>query len=318
MNLDDQADGAIVKSGKLFLQRLLLLFVVIGSLVAVTRLVLAQVISSPPFDPIKAYAHLFKEGPRALGHLTGFQVSVPNNYVQYKMPFMVEYQDDTPWKARKTPIPERTLNSPIRSLTFYVQLPDFKPLTPEKYASWRASLEELISQEWIRASFTAGEKYADGTFDHFATRLNRILKGYQEGGFMYPHGRLKYKAEPDYVFGLTVEKPYPVDDTKEDRDNNHLYYRMEGGSVTTLIICGAGALSAPGGRHTCMHYYSLWPEAAIEGSFLYEPSMLPRWQELEDKAKALLFKFGVGCTADAPRCPPGFSHNSADTIKKGQ
>lgn len=310
MNLDDKVKRTIVRSDKQLLQRAVLLLIVIGSLVAITKLVLAQVIPTPPFDPIKTYAHLFKEEPRVLGHLTGFQVSVPNNYVQYKMPFMVEYQDDTPWKARKTPAPVRTVNSPIRSLTFYAQLPDFKPLTPEKYASWKASLEELISQEWIRASFTAGEKYVDGTFDHFDTGLNRVLDGRREGGYMYPKGRLKYKIEPAPVFGLTLEKPYPVDDTKEDRDNNHLYYRMEGGLVTTLIICGAGALSAPGGRHTCMHTYSLWPEMAVRGSFLYEPSMLPRWQELEDKAKALLFKFGVGCTADAPRCPPGFSHNS--------
>lgn len=283
--------------------RWVLLLLAVGVVVGIGQFIFS-VVKNKPQVPAGAQIPVrlleLDQQPHVLGHLSGLQVSVPRSYMQHIRPYMVEYVDDTPWEARKIPIPERTLASPIRTLSFYVQLPGFKPLTRENYGDWKESVNELVPTGWIDVGFDANYQFQqDVAAMDFA--LNRLLQIWRNR--LLDLRSATFKPEAQLVHGLTKEKPSPINDQVRDFYNRHIYYRMEGERVVTLIECGAGALSAPKGRHTCHHYFLPWSGIAIQGSFLYEPSALASWREFEDKARALLAKVSVACLPDVPKCP---------------
>lgn len=309
-----------MKSGHVMtpLLRLVLLFLAVGMVAGIGQFIFSVAknkLQAPVVAQIPVWLPELDQQPHVLGHLSGLQVSVPRSYMQHIHPYMVEYVDDTPWEARKTPIPERTLASPIRTLTFYVQLPDFKPLTRENYGNWKESVNDSFSSKWIEASFDANYRFQqDVVAMDFA--LNHLLQIFRNR--LFDLRGATFKQEAQLIHGLIKERPSPIDDQSRDFYNRHIYYRIEGERVVTLIECGAGALNAPKGRHSCHHRFLPWSGIAIEGSFLYDPSMLASWREFEDKAKALLAQVSVSCLPDVPKCPQEVLRPTTVSEKKGK
>ncbi|MFJ3314898.1 hypothetical protein ACIPLR_06010 [Herbaspirillum huttiense] len=282
--------------------RIYLALVVLSMLLlAVVQLVQFAKRWTQPVVEESAPAHLTTPFPYVEGHLSGVQVRVPANFMRGGRPYMVQYEDDSPWAPKESEGPEepRTLASPIISLTFHVRLPDVEPLTEENFKSWNFALWNRTSEksEWIDFSFKGNSPALESwgihsiLNGHLVNRKYRLAKG------------IEFKTQDQEVFGLQMEKTFPVDESTYDRNNYHYYFRRVNSQIATFIECRAGKTPVPNGEFYCEHYFSMWPDAVVEGYITYRSSRLGEWEMLEDKAKKLFLRFVVGCVAFAPACP---------------
>ncbi len=279
----------------------LVLIVLSMLLLAIVQLVQFAKRWTQPVVEEGAPAHLATPFPYVEGHLSGVQVRVPANFMRGGRPYMVQYEDDSPWAPKESERPEepRTLASPIISLTFHVRLPDIEPLTEENFKSWNFALWNRTSEksEWIDFSYEGNTELLNDWGGE--GMLNRLAVNRK-----YVVGRgIQFQKQEHEVYGLTMEKTYPVDETRYDPNNYHFYSRRIDSRIVTFIVCQAGKPRVPTGRFYCQHYFSMWPDALIEGNIDYPPSKLKDWESLEQQARRLLLRFVVGCSETAPACP---------------
>jgi hypothetical protein len=279
----------------------LVLVVLSMLLLAVVQLVQFAKRWTQPVVDESAPAHLTTPFPYVEGHLSGVQVRVPANFMRGGRPYMVQYEDDSPWAPKESEGPEepRSLASPIISLTFHVRLPDIEPLTEENFKSWNFSLSNRTSEksEWIDFSYEGNtELLNDWGGEGMLNRLAVNRKHFVQRG-------IRFQQQEHDFYGLTMEKTYPVDETRYDPNNYHFYSRRIDSRIVTFIYCQTGKPRVPTGSFSCRHYFSMWPDALVEGHMIYSSSKLKDWESLEVGARQLFLRFVVGCLDTALACP---------------
>lgn len=221
-----------------------------------------------------------------IGDLGGMKVRIPRHYAQY-----VEYDSDPGFgEKRKGPLPERALESRLRSFGMDVRFPDMKGFENgqlrEDYRRHKLKPED----PWLSIGINAGEIYpslgaraTDGLAKTLWTKSEHWWNNYE---------RLPvnvHELEAYVVPGLDPRTGKPA---RESDSTNDIYIHHETPDhVDTYISCGR--TSVPGGISRCRMHFGLEPKAKVAVSVSFDPALLPKWQLIRQSVFDLFLSFEV-------------------------
>lgn len=234
---------------------------------------------------VKSPEEAYQSRPPYIGDLGGVPVTIPHYFISS---FITYDGDPSFWKGQFHTRPaqsERTHSSKMNSLTVIAHYPDMigrKTLVLDE--EWYDNLDSHQSK-WIDIMLTSGEDYhKDG--------LQRLAEGKIEPS-PYPYDG--YTRMPDQVIGGKKMEVYialgKVPETGEPyRETKHDIFidrDEKTKKVRNYIECSYRNVPMP----PCLHYFELLPKMAARATVSYPRQMLPEWQGIEAKSKALIYSF---------------------------
>lgn len=220
------------------------------------------------------------------GNLGGMKVRIPKYYAQY-----VEYDGDPGYGENpKKSIPDRTLNSKLRSFGINMRFPDMKGLETielkENYQSHRLKPEN----PWIDISINAGSIYPT-MGENASNELAKKLWEKSEYWFAnYERApQMDIAALEAYVVAGT--DPRTGKPARESDSTDDIYIHKTKNYVDTYISCGR--TSVPGGIATCHMHFGLEPKAKVRIDAGFSPALLPKWHSIQNSVFELIYGFEV-------------------------
>ncbi|MBF0561227.1 MAG: hypothetical protein HQL37_04225 [Alphaproteobacteria bacterium] len=217
----------------------------------------------------------------AVGNIHGVRLRIPNYYLasglQYKgeEPLMMTPRTFTP-----------TFESEIEYIGVRLRVSNLQPIRTaqdrEDYARSRHTLHPFIYETWMTISYSQ-RNYGGGS------RRGQVENWERDGSRRGPFVR-----HPELVNGLIfMESTQPVVQPGRAYQNGKQdYYYDE--SMATFISCEMRRQSVPPFAYynSCNHYFDI-PEIGVEAEAIYTTNDLPRWREIEARARELLQSFIV-------------------------
>ena len=221
-----------------------------------------------------------------IGDLGGLKVKIPRHYAEY-----VVYDGDPRFgKKRKGPVPERTFDSKLRNFGIRARFPDMRGLENAQLQEELRSYSLNPDNPWLNMTINSGENYPSMG----ANARNGLAKHLWEPS---PYWWNNYERLPEDVYGLEAyvlsgvhpETGLPA---REQHNTEDVYIQRDpSGHVNTYIACSK--TTVPGGVGTCSLFFGLEPEAKVDVTVMFRPSLLPHWKEIQESSRNLLLSFEV-------------------------
>lgn len=216
------------------------------------------------------------------GTLGGMKVRIPSHFAS-----LMEFSGEpTDWKRGPLPLSKRPANATrdIASFGFEVRYPDMAGLSTRELRR-EYDQRPFKVNPWISVTITSGDIYrGQAPAKRAAGKLAPS-----------PFDTGQYAAEPSDVPTLTryrvqgmnpkTGQPWRLELTNED-----VYLaRDPQGQVNVLIQCSNTEI----GRQACTQVFDLEPDAKVMVSAYFGRDMLPQWQDIQERTRALLLGFRV-------------------------
>jgi len=238
------------------------------------------------------------------GQVNGIKVAIPVNYQH----FSPEYLGESPWIPHG-PRPKRTFDSPMRSFSVYVQLPELKPRSPETEVSFQESFKKP-DHPWISGHVDVARVGENPPPPGVAIRL---LAAHAINGFDPMRKNCRFVRQSELRYGL-VEYVTQCPDLEgllseverlgRSREGafefyERIYVEANPKEPPVYIRCRYLPPENKKGRGTCKHYFPV-SEFRVIGDVSYLTEHLVEWYEIQTKLQKLFASFRVESPNTAP------------------
>ncbi len=229
------------------------------------------------------------------GNMNGVPIAIPSNYLF----FPIEYLDNSIWDPNKGKgyYNEKTYNDGIQNFSVYLQWPSFSPRSRDNEASYLASRNEYGPHNWlilsVRDDYIRSPRPPE-TQDNGRARILRGIIERLSTDKMRVGNEQEFRYHPEIYYELRgkdaeteLQWAVPVGPGTEISRiwNRALYWEGDlKGVVSTMIICGNGALPNPMQIQSCNQEYDL-PELQAHVKVRYTRNWLPQWREIQTRTK---------------------------------
>lgn len=246
------------------------------------------------------------------GRINGIKVAIP---VQYQH-FGPEYLGESPWIPHR-PRPNRTFDSPMRSFSVYVQLPDMKPRGLETEASFQDSFKN-IDNLWVSGHVdvaTVGENPPPPEVG-IRRLAAHVLREYDP-----MRKNCRFVRQPELRYGLVeyitqcpdlealLREEERVGRSREGATSfyERIYIEANPRDQPVYIRCGFLPPENKRGLGSCKHYFPV-PELNVIGDVSYRTKHLAEWHDIQTKLQKLFASFRVESSDAAPQAKPIHPH----------
>lgn len=246
------------------------------------------------------------------GRINGIKVAIPQQYQH----FSPEYLGESPWIPHG-PRPKRTFDSPMRSFSVYVQLPDMKPRSPETEASFLESFKK-VDNPWISAGVDValvGENPPPP--EEGIRRLAvHVLRAYDP-----MRKNCRFVRQPELRYGLAeyvtqcpdlealLREEERVGRSREGASwfYERIYIEADSKEHPVFIRCGFLPPENKEGLGSCQHYFPV-PELKVIGHVTYHTEFLRQWRDTQIKLQKLFVSFRAESSDATPQVKPSQPH----------
>lgn len=220
------------------------------------------------------------ERPPFVGTLGGMKVRIPDHFVR-----LMEFSGEpTDWKRGPTPQDTRPTGATrdISSFGFEVKYPQMEGLATPALRQEHYT-RPVKMNAWMDVSITSGDLYRPIAVE---VRANHIRR---------PAPDPAYEVQPSDVprlvrhvaLGVNAKTGEPL---RYDPFNPDVYVETDSdGRARTVIHC-TNTLT---GRQACAQYFLLEPDARAFVRVYFGRDMLPHWEDIQQRTRALLLSFRI-------------------------
>lgn len=246
------------------------------------------------------------------GQVNGIKVAIPLRYQH----FSPEYLGESPWIPH-APRPNRTFDSPMRSFSVYVQLPDMKPRGLETETSFQDSFKN-IDHLWVSghvdvAAVGENPPSPEVGIRRLATHVLRKYDPMRKNCRFVRQRELRYGLA-EYITQCPDLEALLREEERVGRSREgarwfyeRIYIEADPKEQPVYIRCGFLPPENKRGRGSCKHYFPV-SELNVIGDVSYRTTHLAEWHDIQTKLQKLFASFRVESLDATPQVKPSQPH----------